>query len=491
MSNIKQLAGQTAVYGLSNIVARFLNYLLVPIYTRVLLTGEYGTVSEFYGYASFLSVIFTYGMETAFFRYAQHSEEKEKVFSTAWWSLIISSLSLALLLMLFTYPLAAVTKNQQHPEYIVYFLFIIAADAITTIPFAWLRLQNKAVRFATLKSVGIGINILLNIFFLNGLPWLDKMGVGWAVSLHGAASGVTYIFLANIASSVLLLPFFIREITFLKEGFDKKLWMQMLRYGWPLLVLGLAGMVNETLDRVIMKYIIKDPVYAMQQTGIYGANYKLSMLMTLFIQAFRFAAEPFFFSRAKEENAPKIYAKVMQYFIMICCVIFLLVTLYIDVFKIFIGSAFHEGLKVVPVLLLANLFLGVYYNLSVWYKLTDKTSYGASITIAGAVITIVMNLLLIPSLSYMGSAWATLACYFSITVMSYVLGQKYYPIPYEVGNAVKCIGLALVFYFIYTFMREMHTYGKIGYATLQLIGTLEFLAYGVWMLVMERKIRHT
>jgi O-antigen/teichoic acid export membrane protein len=487
MKHLKELAGQTAVYGLSNIIGRFLNYLLVPIYTRVLLTGEYGTVSEFYGYSSFLAVIFTYGMETSFFRYVQQAPDKPKIFSTAWYSVIISSVFLSLLLFGFSSQLASLSKNQDHIEYIWYFILIVAADAITAIPFAWLRQQNKARKFAGLKLSSIFINIGLNLFFLKVVPWMADHGSSMALWLRGSASGVAYIFISNIASSILILPFFSKEFRLLKNGIDKEAWSQMVNYGLPLLILGLAGMVNETLDRVIMKYLVKDQNYAMQQIGIYAANYKLSIVMTLFIQAFRFAAEPFFFSRSRENNAKEIYASVMNFFVFVCCLIFLIVTLFIDVFKLFIGTSFREGLHIVPILLMANLFLGVYYNLSIWYKLTDKTRFGATITLVGAAITIVMNIILIPKISYTGSAWATLACYFTIAAISYIIGRKHYPIPYDLKKTMGSILLALVLFVIYNFFHEMHGYQKISYVTLQIIATLEIIGFCAWVVMLERK----
>jgi O-antigen/teichoic acid export membrane protein len=487
MKHFKELAGQTVVYGLSNIVGRFLNYLLVPIYTRVLLTGEYGTVSEFYGYSSFLAVIFTYGMETSFFRYVQGAENKERTFSTAWLSVILSTAGLSILLFILSPTLASVTRNQGHIEYIWYFIFIVAADAITAIPFAWLRQQGKPKKFASLKLGSIFINISLNLFFLKVIPWMADHGYAGAEWIRSSANGVTYIFISNIASSILILPFFLKEFRLLRNGMDKELWRSMVSYGMPLLVLGLAGMVNETLDRVIMKYLVSDQTYAMQQIGIYAANYKLSIVMTLFIQAFRFAAEPFFFSRSGEHNAKEIYASVMNYFVFVCCLIFLMVTLFIDFFKLFIGESFREGLHIVPILLMANLFLGVYYNLSVWYKVTDKTRYGATITLIGAAITIILNLALIPVMSYEGSAWATLVCYFSIASISYIIGSRHYAIPYDLKKITGSIFLSLVLFVIFRFFHEMQEYHKISYAMLQVIAIAEIIAFCGWVFLLERK----
>ncbi len=487
MSNIKQLANHTAVYGLSTILGRLLNYLLVPLYTRMLDPVEYGSVSEFYAYASFLAVIFTYGMETAFFRFVHKEEDKTSVFSTAWISIIISSFALSLLLVLLTPQLAELTYNTEHRKFFYFFIAILAADAITSIPFAWLRHSQRPIRFAMIKLINIGLNVSLNLFFILLIPFLSNKGIGWATDLKNAASGVTYIFIINIVSSISILPFFINEFKYLSAGFNKELWGKMIKYAMPLMVLGFAGMINETMDRFLLKYMIPDKTYALQQLGIYGAVYKLSIIITLFIQAFRFAAEPFFFSRAKDKNAPALYAQVMHYFIIVCCVIFLMVTLYLDFFKRFIGEDYRVGLPVVPILLLANMFLGIFFNLSIWYKVTDRTIYGAVITIIGAIITIVLNILLIPKMGYIGSAWATLACYFSIALISYFMGQFVYPIPYSIRKITMYIGLALVFYFIYHFLHEMQEMKQLSFVALQTIATLLFFGYIAWLYIVERK----
>jgi O-antigen/teichoic acid export membrane protein len=487
MSSIKQLAGHTAIYGLSTILGRLLNYLLVPIYTRVLDPVEYGSVSEFYAYASFLAVIFMYGMEAAFFRFSQNEENKKRVFSTAWISVIISSLALSVLLVLLTPKFSEISYNTANQKYFYFFIAILAADAITTIPFAWLRQTARPLRFAMIKIIGIGLNIGLNLFFVLLVPYWSNQQVGWATDLKNAASGVTYIFIINIVSSVAVLPFFINELKILREGFDKGLWKKMVRYALPLMVLGFAGMINETMDRFLLKYMIEDKTYALQQIGIYGAVYKLSIIITLFIQAFRFAAEPFFFNQAKDKNAPELYARVMNYFIMVCCTIFLVVALYIDIFKHFIGEEYRGGLSVVPILMLANIFLGIFYNLSIWYKLTDKTMYGALITIGGAIITIVLNVLLIPRIGYVGSAWTTFVCYFSIACISYFVGQKHFPVPYSLKKISMYFGLALVFFFIYSFLREMQEQGQLSFVVLQSIATLMMLAYVSWLYITERK----
>jgi len=298
-----------------------------------------------------------------------------------------------------------------------------------------------------------------------------------------AENGILYMFVSNLISSLFILPFFWKEFRMVSNGFDKTLWREMLHYSWPLLFMGLAGMINETLDRILLKHLLPDKSSAEYQLGVYAANYKLSILMTLFIQAFRFAAEPFFFSKSKENNARNIYASVMNYFVAVCGLIFLFVMGYIDVFKYFIRTEqYWEGLDVVPVLLMANLFLGIYYNLSVWYKLADKTRYGAAISIGGAVVTIVLNFLFIPLFGYYGAAWATLLCYFSIAVASYLTGHYHYPIPYRIGRILLYILLSIGFYFLMLLSENYFSQLPIRL----IINSLIILSYSVLVFFIEK-----
>ena len=458
MSIVKKLAGQTAVYGLSSIVGRFLNYLLVPLYTNIFTTAEYGVSSWFYALVPFIAVFFTYGMETAFFRFAQKSDGKERVFATTLISITITAVIFSLSIILFATPLANATKNAGRESFFIYFSIILAADAITTIPFAWLRLQNEAMRFAILRLLNIGVNIGLNLIFYLVIPYLANHGLFAPLDPHTEGVDIKWMIIANLISSLVILPFFMKEFKMMRLGFDSKLWNDMFHYAYPVIFMGFAGMINETLDRVLLKALIPDQQFAEEQIGIYSANYKLSILITLFIQAFRFAAEPFFFARAKESDAKQTYAVVMQYFILICATIFLLVMLYIDIFKHLIGEKFREGLGVVPILLIANVFLGIYYNLSIWYKLTDKTRLGAVVSLIGAFITLVLNWLWIPAYSYVGSAWATLICYFSMVMISYWLGKKYYPVPYPLKRITSFLALALSIYMTSEMLKEVFAF---------------------------------
>ena len=435
MNPLKKLASQTAVYGLSSVIGRFLNYLLVPLYTRYFLPSEYGVVTEIYAYVAFLVIVLTYGFETAFFRFSKKENDVKVVYSTALISLFISSTLFVFLVFLSSDSISNLMGYGIKTKYIEWFSIIVALDAISSISFASLREQNKALRFTCIRLLNIFLNIGLNLYFIVYKEF-----------------GIEYIFISNLISStatiVLLLPEMIKSVWV----FDLKLWHKMRVYAFPLLIAGLAGITNETIDRILLKHLLPNPEISAAELGLYGAFYKLSILMTLFIQTFRFAAEPFFFAQANNKNSKTIYADVMKYFTIIMAVIFLGVTIFYDFIKGLLGSDYHDerGFLVVSILLLANLFLGIYYNLSIWYKLTEKTNYGAYLSLFGAVITLLLNFILIPKIGFVGSAWATLICYFSMTTASYCIGNKHFPIPYQ----VKRIGLYLssmlgIYLFVY------------------------------------------
>ncbi|HLP53227.1 MAG TPA: polysaccharide biosynthesis C-terminal domain-containing protein [Chitinophagales bacterium] len=483
MNPIKRLASQTVVYGLSSILGRFLNYLMVPLYTYYFTKYEYGVVSEFYAYTGFLATLLVFGLETGFFRFGSESENKEKVYSTALNFIVGSNALFVLLIVLFITPLSKSLKYPDHHEYFFWFAIILALDSVAAIPFARLRQENKPLRFATIKFIEIGANVLLNLFFILVCKRAFVSDPSsFFGSLYNPAIGVGYIFIANLIASALKLLLLTPQLKGIWNGIDKEVLKKMLAYSLPMVVIGFAGIINEMLDRVILKYLLPyDDVTNMEMLGVYGACYKLSILMTLFIQAFRYAAEPFFFAQAKEKGSTKVYADVMKYFVIVCVTIFLLVTLYLDLFKGFIGPAFRVGLPVVPILLLANLFLGVYVNLSIWYKLTDKTMLGAFVSIGGAVITVIINVLFIPKYGYMASAWATLACYGSMALVSYLLGQKYYPVEYSVKSFVKYFAAALAIYFGFIWLNEQVAFVKgLPPFVLSTVLMLLFLAY-VWL----------
>ena len=452
MNPLKKLAGQTVIYGLSSVVGRLLNYLLVPLYTRYFLPEEYGVVTELYAYVAFLVVILTYGIETAFFRYSQKSPNKKTVYSTVLISLLITSTIFVSIIYFSASSISNWLQYPDFPEYIRWFAIIIGLDAVSAISFAKLREQNKAIRFALVRLVNIFINIGLNLFFIIYCPYALEKGISsveFVNSVYSVDIGIGYIFIANLIASIvtflMLFPEMIKSVWI----FDKSLWKQMMIYGLPLLIAGLAGMTNETIDRILLKHLLPDTVNASFELGLYGAFYKLSIFMILFIQTFRFAAEPFFFAQEKEKNSKKIYADVMKYFVIITSVIFLSISMFYDFIILFLGEDYHDerGFMVVSILLAANLFLGIYYNLSIWYKLSEKTKYGAYLSIFGAIITLALNFILIPKIGFVGSAWATLICYFSMTVASYYLGNKHYKISYPLKRIFFYLGLVCVLYF--------------------------------------------
>jgi len=432
LNPFKKLLSQTAIYGLSSVIGRLLNYLLVPLYTRFFIPEEYGVITEMYAYLAFFLVLLTYGMETTFFRFSSKHENRN-VYSTA----LISVLSTALLFLFFinfkTETIANTIGYIGSEKLIVWLSFIIFLDVVSAIPFARLRNQNKAVRFSIIKLINILFNITLNIYFVIIMQY-----------------GFEYVFIANLISSTITLLLLTPELVYIDWVFDAKLYRKMIKYSFPLLFAGLAGMTNEAIDRILLKFYISDTNVVMSELGIYGAFYKLSIIMTLFIQTFRYAAEPFFFSQAKSENNVKIYAQVLNYFVITTATIFLFVTIFFDVAINFIGQDFRDerGFLVVSILLLANMFLGIYYNLSIWYKLIDKTYYGAILSVFGAVITLVLNVYLIPKISFVGSAWATLICYFLMVLASLLLSKKQFPIPYNIKRITFYILFMLTVYFI-------------------------------------------
>ena len=455
MNPLKKLASQTAIYGLSSVIGRLLNYLLVPLYTRYFIPAEYGIVTELYAYVAFLVIMLTYGFETAFFNFTKKENNKEKVYSTAMFSLLISSVIFIILSIIYSNSISEWMGYGIESRYVQYFAVIIGLDAISSISFAKLREEDKAVRFAVIRLLNIFSNIGLNLYFI--------VYKGF---------GIEYIFIANLISSIITILLLSPEMFRSKFNFDTKLWKKMAIYAFPLLIAGLAGMTNETIDRVLLKKLLPNPEIAASELGLYGAFYKLSIIMTLFIQTFRYAAEPFFFSQHRSNDNKKVYADVMKYFTIIMIVIFLGVTMFYDFVIGFLGEAYHDerGFLVVSILLLANLFLGIFYNLSIWYKLTEKTKYGAYLSIFGAIITLILNFVLIPIIGFVGSAIATLVCYFSMSVASYFIGKRHFPIPYN----LKKIGLYIfnmlgIYFFIY-FSPE-----NILFNTLLLVGFIIFV----------------
>lgn len=480
MHPLKRLASQTAVYGVSSVVGRFLNYLLVPLFTYTFAPEEYGVVSEFYAYMGFLAVLLAFGLETGYFRFREAGEwPPGLVYGTALRFVILANAIFFSAFLLLRQPVADLLRHPAHPEYIWWVAAILALDSVGAMAFARLRAENRAVRFAVIKVLEIGVNIGLNVFFIVLCRQaFESDPDSLAGRLWDPAIGIGYIFLANLVASlvklVLLAPQFGGALT----RFDRGLFARLIRYSLPMVVIGLAGIVNEMLDRAALKYLLPyDLDTNMAQLGIYSACYKLSILMTLFIQAFRYAGEPFFFAYAKQRDARQTYALVLNWFVIFCVFLFLFVTLYIDIFQYFIGAPYRVGLDVVPVLLLANLFLGIYVNLSIWYKLTDRTAMGAVVSLAGAAITIVLLLWWVPRYGYEGAAWAHLACYGSMALLSYLLGRRYYPVPYDV---VRVLGYVLAGVAILGMSRL--AVAQLGWQSIAVgtLGLMLFLALVFW-----------
>lgn len=481
MSNpLKKLAGQTVIYGLGTILPRFLNYMLTPILTRQFLPAEYGINSELYAYISFLNIIFVYGMETTFFNFNAKLENKQSVYNTAFTSLLCSSVIFSLILFAFSGSMAQMlsTPNAFYPtQFIVWSILIIASDAMMAIPFARLRAENKALHFSLLKLLNVVINFTLTIFFVHFCKMAYEHNEdNFMALLYKPEIGIGYVFLANLMANIVTMLFLSKQIFSVQLKPDFALLKQMLVYTAPLIILGLAGMVNETLDRIILKKLLPDKSEAQMAQGIYGACYKIAILMTIFIQAFRFAAEPFFFDKAKEKDSKKTYAVVMKYFVIFCLFLFLATVMNLDWIKYFIGRSYWEGLKVVPILLLANLCLGVVYNLSIWYKLSDQTKFGAIISIFGALITIVVNVLFVPQFSYVACAWATLAAYAGMMLLSYFLGQKYFPIKYNFRALIVYSLFSVFLYFI------SRSYSGMENAILKLVLNNLLILLFVWLI---------
>lgn len=454
MSALKKLFKQTFIYGLATVLPRALGIVLVPLYVTVLGKSEYGVFASLMAFLILGNVLLSYGMETAFFRFInKHESQKKRVQSTALGSLTISTLLFLGISLWYSNSIS--TWLEFRTEYVRYGLMILALDALAVIPFVWFRANERPTRYALIKVFNVGINLSLNLFFFLWLPSLAENNPGsfWQDILL-TENRVAYVFIANLIASaitlVILTPLYFR----IGFHFDTKIWKGMMRYGIPVLIAGIAFSINEAFDKILLKYMLPADI-ADAEVGVYAACYKLGVFMTLFATAFRLGVEPFFFNHAKEKNAPETYATITRYYAIMGSVILLFVVAFIDVFKrvLIPEAAYWEALIIVPVILTANLCLGIYHNLSVWYKISDRTHYGAMISVFGAIITLVLNLALIPLISYKGSAIATLAAYGSMMVISYLLGRRKFPIPYDVkailGYMLLAIGLSSVSFYVF------------------------------------------
>lgn len=443
---MKSLAKDTAIYGLSSIVGRFLNYLLVPLYTAKLsaASGGYGVITNMYAYTALILVLLTFGMETTFFRFSnKEGEDTQKVYSTILTAVGFTAIVFVVLVFTFISPLADVMGYAEHPSYIWVMAMTVAIDAFQCIPFAYLRHKKKPIKFAALKMLFIVMNILLNIIFFVALPELyasypDEIG-----KFYDPTIGAGYAFYINLACTGSITFCFYKELTGFRYVFDKALMKRMFSYSWPILILGIAGILNQTADKILFPYIYKG-VNAHEQLGIYGAASKIAMIMAMITQAFRYAYEPFVFGKSKDKDNRDTYAKAMKYFIIFTLLAFLVVMAYLDILKHIIGQDYWSGLKVVPIVMAAEIMMGIYFNLSFWYKLIDKTIWGAWFSGIGCVVLIAVNVIFVPQYGYMACAWAGFAGYATAMTLSYIVGQKYYPIKYDLGRIGVYVILALI-----------------------------------------------
>jgi O-antigen/teichoic acid export membrane protein len=488
LSSIKQLAGQTFWYGVSGIAARFINYLLTPYltYSALITTANYGQMSAMYAAIPLFNAIFTYGMETTYFRFMRKDVDHDSLNNTATISLFISTIFLSILLWINQAWLAKTTTLSEFPMLVQLSIIIIGLDALSTIPFARLRYEGRPRLFAFIKIAGIIINIAFTVFFLSYCPAKAKSDPNsWAVIIYRPnINPITYVLLANALASLCTLFFLGKWILPKKWKFSTTLWLSMMAYSLPMLVANLGGTVNETFDRLMLGWWLPGThQFADEQRGIYGACYKLSILITLFIQAFRMGAEPFFFKQAEAGNPQKTYARVTKFFVITVAVMFLAVTLFLPVWRYFIDPKYWEGLKVVPILLLANICLGIYYNLSIWYKITNKTIAGAAITLIGTAITILINYFFIPRYSYVASAWATFLCYFSMMIISFVWGQKSYYVPYPWKKLLAYLIIALGLFFLHKAISGFYESTIFSLS----LATIFILAFMLFIMRIERK----
>ena len=456
MANLKSLAKDTAIYGLSSIVGRFLNYLLVPLYTSSLsaASGGYGVITNMYAYSALLLVLLTYGMETTFFRFAnKEGEDAGKVYSTILIAVGSTSVLFVALVLLFLSPISSAMGYAGHPSYVWVMALTVALDAFQCIPFAYLRYKKRPIKFAAFKMLFIILNILLNLLFFLVLPALSASHPDTVGAIYNPEVGAGYAFYINLACTATITFCFYKELTGFRYSFDKALMRRMLSYSWPILVLGIAGILNQAADKILFPYIYKG-ANAHEQLGIYGAASKIAMIMAMITQAFRYAYEPFVFGKAKDSDNRDTYAKAMKYFIIFTLLAFLMVVGYMDILKHIIGRDYWSGLRVVPIVMAAEIMMGIYFNLSFWYKLIDKTIWGAWFSGIGCAVLITINIVFVPRFGYMACAWAGFAGYATAMLLSYLVGQKYYPIRYNLKEIGIYVLMAAVLFGMMTLCRD-------------------------------------
>ncbi len=488
LSSIKKLAGQTLWYGVPTVAVRFLGYALNILLFWWYEPSSTASITQIYAAIPFLNILFTYGLETSYFRFIQ-DHEKTKVFNTFLSSIIVTTVVLTGLLLWQAPAVARMIDFAEHPEYIRWMAWILFFDTLSVIPFAKLRQEGRPRMYAFIKVFSIVVNVLLVLFFIGLCPKLYQENPEsiW-LSVYDPSIGIGYYIIANVIISILTLLLLTKEFWGFRFSFDFTLWKAVMKYSYPLIIVGLGGMINEMLSRLVYTRVLDLPRdEELRQLGIFGANYKVAVLITIFIQVFKMGAEPFFFNQSKEENAPRTYARVMKFFVIACAFMWLAIVVNLPLIKYIAyrtnADAYGEGLSIVPILAMGSVFLGIYYNLSVWYKLTNKTLTGAWITIAGAGITILLNIWWIPLFGYNGSAWATVACYAFMMIVSYRLGQKYYRIPYATKKLIAYLVIVTLLYLIHQLFVYFLPQLWLGTA----FGLLVVGAFAWFILLVERK----
>jgi O-antigen/teichoic acid export membrane protein len=467
MSVYRKLGGQTLIYGLGNIVPRILNYAILTFYyTRRFSVEQYGIITELYAYVAILLVILTYGMETGLFRFASGKRSLNDVFSTAFVSVFVTSVLFIIVVLLAYKRIAVLINYGENPEYIYLLGITVAIDAVASIVFAKIRMEEKIRKFALMKILNVVLTVVMVLLFLEVLPKVFEYHTNMFYEKYMKNIEVGYVFIANLIASALLLIILWPEYGKIRFPVDKKLLKEILHYSLPLLVVGLAGMLNETIERILLRFFLPENYSVLFEIGIYGANYRIALLMTIFIQMFRYAAEPFFFMNYSKENAKEIYANVLKYFIIFCLMIFMFVMVYLDWIKYFIDGRFYSGLHIVSIVLAANMILGILFNVNMWYKLTGKTFYGIYITGIGALLTIVLNILFIPKYSYFACAWIHLISNSVMMIITLLLGNKYYRIHYDYKRIGEIFAVAVGLYVVFVVTKSDHRIYNL------LIGTL-------------------
>lgn len=479
MSFLKKITGDTIIYGFSSLGGRIFNYLLItPYLTRKFQADIYAAHGIMYSFAAILLVLLSYRMETAFFRFGSEKSQKDVAFTTASWSILVSTALLAPLLIVMAKPLAALLTSPEDHRLVIYFVLITVLDVLAAMPFAKLRLDDRPKRFAILKIINIFLSVLLTLFFLEGIPWLHHHGWNWVGLWFRYDRLMDYVFIANILASGVLLILLMPAYFKVPWRFDQILWKKMLVYAWPLILVGVAAFINQFLDRIMIKHYL-----GLTDSGIYNGAIKIAILMNLFAQAYNYASEPFFFNHADHKDSRLIYAKSAQAFTLVGSWVLLGILVYMDLIQFLIGRDYRSGLSIVPITLTAYLLLGIYYSFSIWYKLGDKTYIGAYIALGGSVITIVVNMYLLPRIGYMGSAYAALVCFIFMTVASYFLGQKYFRIPYAIGRMIVYISLSWVLY-----LASIWIYSAIDSLPMRVMfGTVLFLLFPAIIWFSDRK----